>query len=72
MGNAYPALFENGRVPMARGAHGPTELTKRPKKKLYGIYKRFAEDFMAVPVYSGLKTESEKFAGAITRTRLKQ
>ncbi len=28
------------------------------------VYKRFIEDYMAIPVITGLKTESEKFAGA--------
>ena len=29
------------------------------------IYRIFAEDYMAVPVYTGIKTEAEKFAGAV-------
>ncbi len=29
------------------------------------IYRRFAEEQMAIPVYTGLKTDSEKFAGAL-------
>jgi prolyl-tRNA synthetase len=31
---------------------------------LHEVYAKFAEEWMAVPVFRGLKTESEKFAGA--------
>ncbi|MFA6194183.1 MAG: proline--tRNA ligase [Patescibacteria group bacterium] len=31
---------------------------------LNNVYKRFAEDYMAMPVYTGQKSEGEKFAGA--------
>lgn len=33
-------------------------------KKMLGEYQRFAEDMMAIPVIPGVKSESEKFAGA--------
>ncbi len=33
--------------------------------RMLEVYRRFAEDFMAVPVITGVKTESEKFAGAV-------
>lgn len=29
------------------------------------IYRQFLEDFLAIPVYVGIKTEKEKFAGAV-------
>jgi prolyl-tRNA synthetase len=29
------------------------------------VYKKFAEEYMALPVLAGIKTESEKFAGAV-------
>jgi len=32
--------------------------------KMLNVYRTFAEDFMAVPVITGVKTESERFAGA--------
>jgi len=32
--------------------------------KMLNVYRRFAEEFMAVPVLTGVKTESERFAGA--------
>jgi len=33
--------------------------------KILDIYKEFAENFLAIPVISGLKSEKEKFAGAV-------
>ncbi len=33
--------------------------------KMLDVYARFAEDYLAVPVIKGVKTESEKFAGAV-------
>ncbi|MBT2162200.1 proline--tRNA ligase [Zobellia laminariae] len=34
-------------------------------KTMNGVYAQFAEEFMAMPVIQGVKTESERFAGAI-------
>ena len=34
-------------------------------EKMLGIYAQFAEEFMAMPVLKGLKTENERFAGAL-------
>ncbi len=31
---------------------------------MLNVYKNFAKDFLAIPVYTGIKSESEKFAGA--------
>jgi len=45
-------------------AHRTYEEAEEEALLILGIYKKFAEDFMAMPVYSGLKSESEKFAGA--------
>src|SRR5882672_2668732 len=33
--------------------------------KILEIYRRFAEEHMAIPVYTGVKSDSEKFAGAL-------
>ncbi len=33
--------------------------------KILDIYKTFAEEYLAIPVISGLKSEKEKFAGAV-------
>jgi prolyl-tRNA synthetase len=40
------------------------EAEEEALKILNQAYTRFAEDYMAVPVLKGIKTESEKFAGA--------
>ncbi len=32
---------------------------------MLGVYRQFAEEYMAVPVLHGVKTDSEKFAGAV-------
>ena len=45
-------------------AHGTAEESNEFALKILNIYKRFAEDFMAIPVFEGVKSESEKFAGA--------
>ncbi len=33
--------------------------------KILEIYRRFAEEHMAIPVYTGVKSDSERFAGAL-------
>jgi prolyl-tRNA synthetase len=45
-------------------AHRTYEEAEEESLRILGIYKTFAEDFMAMPVYTGEKTEGEKFAGA--------
>src|SRR5256712_1699298 len=45
-------------------AHATYEDAEDEALRILGIYRRFAEDFMAIPVIEGLKTEREKFAGA--------
>lgn len=45
-------------------AHRTYDEAEEEALRILAIYKRFAQDHMAMPVYSGLKTESEKFAGA--------
>ncbi|MBN2214662.1 MAG: proline--tRNA ligase [Bacteroidales bacterium] len=46
-------------------AHATREEAIEETMKILEIYTRFAEEYMAVPVIKGLKTESEKFAGAV-------
>ncbi len=46
-------------------AHATREEAIDETRKILDIYSRFAEEWMAIPVIKGLKTESEKFAGAI-------
>jgi len=46
-------------------AHATDAEAEEEALKILGIYQRFAEEWMAVPVVAGLKTEAEKFAGAV-------
>jgi prolyl-tRNA synthetase len=45
-------------------AHATAEEADSFSLKILELYKNFTEDFMAVPVFEGIKSESEKFAGA--------
>ncbi len=45
-------------------AHATTEEAEQEARKILDIYARFAEEYMAMPVIQGVKSESEKFAGA--------
>lgn len=45
-------------------AHATEQDAKEEVLRMIEVYRRFAEDFMALPVIVGRKTESEKFAGA--------
>ena len=46
-------------------AHATHEEALEEVKRMLHVYAEFAEGFMAMPVVRGLKTESEKFAGAV-------
>ncbi len=45
-------------------AHATEEEAEEEARRILDIYTRFAEDFMALPVLRGRKTDKEKFAGA--------
>ena len=45
-------------------AHETAEEAEEETRKMLAVYKDFAENVLAMPVVDGLKTESEKFAGA--------
>ena len=45
-------------------AHATPEEAQEEVLRMINIYKTFAEEYMALPVIMGRKTESEKFAGA--------
>ena len=45
-------------------AHATKEEAIEETKKMLEVYATFAEEFMALPVIRGVKTESERFAGA--------
>ena len=46
-------------------AHATDAEAEEETLKILDIYRTFAEDFMALPVLTGLKTDAEKFAGAV-------
>ncbi len=45
-------------------AHATCEEAIEEAERMQGIYAEFAEQYMAMPVIKGVKTESERFAGA--------
>lgn len=46
-------------------AHATFEEAEEETWKILKVYQRFAEDYMALPVFIGKKSEQEKFAGAL-------
>jgi prolyl-tRNA synthetase len=46
-------------------AHATHEEAEAETRLILGIYRRFMEEWAAMPVVTGRKTESEKFAGAL-------
>jgi prolyl-tRNA synthetase len=46
-------------------AHETPEEAEEETRRILGVYKEFCETELAMPVVAGLKTESEKFAGAL-------
>ena len=46
-------------------AHATAQEAEDEALKILEIYRRFAEDHMALPVLTGRKSEAEKFAGAV-------
>ncbi len=46
-------------------AHATFEEAEEETKRILNIYKTFAEEYLAIPVIPGRKSESEKFAGAL-------
>lgn len=46
-------------------AHATEEEAREETIKMLGVYKEFFENCLAIPVFTGRKTEKEKFAGAI-------
>ncbi len=46
-------------------AHATFEEAEEETFKMVQVYKRFAEEYLAMPVIAGKKTEQEKFAGAL-------
>ncbi len=46
-------------------AHATREEAEAETRQMLDVYATFAEEFMALPVIKGVKTESERFAGAV-------
>ena len=46
-------------------AHATAEEAQEETLRILMVYKKFAEEYMALPVLAGIKSESEKFAGAV-------
>src|SRR2546425_109633 len=46
-------------------AHATEAEAEAEARQMLGVYRRFQEEWMAMPVITGKKTESEKFAGAL-------
>ena len=46
-------------------AHATHDEAEEETRRILGIYRDFQEGWMAMPVVTGIKTESEKFAGAL-------
>jgi len=46
-------------------AHATTEEAEEEAVKMLNVYKTLAEEYLAIPVITGKKSESEKFAGAL-------
>ena len=53
-------LWQEGHTAHATEGEAETEA-----RKMLGVYRKFQEDWAAMPVITGVKTESEKFAGAV-------
>ena len=45
-------------------AHKNQDEAQKETLDILELYRKLAEDYLAIPVFTGLKTESEKFAGA--------
>ncbi|MED5434194.1 MAG: proline--tRNA ligase [Candidatus Neomarinimicrobiota bacterium] len=45
-------------------AHASSEEAEKETLLILELYRKLAEDYLAIPVHTGLKSESEKFAGA--------
>ncbi|MDR1626128.1 MAG: proline--tRNA ligase [Spirochaetia bacterium] len=46
-------------------AHATAEEAQEETLRMLEVYRRFAEDWLAMPVITGQKSQSEKFAGAV-------
>ncbi|MBI3591203.1 MAG: proline--tRNA ligase [Candidatus Melainabacteria bacterium] len=47
-------------------AHATREEAEVETKKMLGVYKTLSEEYLAIPIIDGIKTETQRFAGAVT------
>ena len=47
-------------------AHATYEEAEAETRKMLQVYKTLSEEFLAIPVIDGIKTENQRFAGAVT------
>ena len=47
-------------------AHATNEEAEAEARKMLEVYKTLSEEYLAVPVIDGIKTENQRFAGAVT------
>ena len=46
-------------------AHSTKKEAVEEAERMLGVYKKFVEEFLAIPVITGVKSENERFAGAV-------
>lgn len=46
-------------------AHATAQEAEEEARRMLEVYRTFAEDYVAIPVLTGIKSEREKFAGAV-------
>jgi prolyl-tRNA synthetase len=46
-------------------AHATADQAEQETLQMLDVYRRFAEEYLAAPVFVGVKTDSQKFAGAV-------
>ncbi|WP_038057930.1 proline--tRNA ligase [Thermus amyloliquefaciens] len=51
-------------------AHATREEAEEEVRRMLGIYAKLAREYAAIPVVEGMKTEKEKFAGAVYTTTI--
>ncbi len=51
-------------------AHATKKEADEMTLQMLEVYRKFVEDYLAIPAIKGIKTESEKFAGAVSTTTI--
>ena len=66
LGNAYAFVLRTAEFLWQEGhtAHATKAEAIEESEKMMNVYADFVENFMAIPVVKGIKTETERFAGA--------